>query len=91
MEHYKFSQNSQCEYFPCHETKDKEKFNCLFCYCPLYALGDKCGGNFRYTENGIKDCSKCMIPHGEKGYEHVMSHMKEVMELANNVINSAHE
>ena len=22
----------------------------MFCYYPLYALGDKCGGNFRYIE-----------------------------------------
>ncbi len=51
---------------PCHETKFPERFNCLFCYCPLYALGRDCGGNFRYTESGIKDCSGCMIPH-EKG------------------------
>ena len=81
MEHYKFFQNSQCEYFPCHKTKDKDKFNCLFCYCPLYALGDKCGGNFQYTEEGIKDCGECMMPHGENGYEHIMSHMDKVMEL----------
>jgi Zn-finger protein len=47
----------------------------------LYALGDKCGGNFQYTEKGIKDCSQCLVPHGEKGYEHVMSHMDKVMEL----------
>ena len=81
MEHYKFFQNSQCEYFPCHKTKDKEKFNCLFCYCPLYSLGDQCGGNFQYTEEGIKDCSQCLLPHGTKGYEHIMSHMSKVMEL----------
>lgn len=81
MEHYKFSQNSKCEYFPCHKMEHPEQFNCLFCYCPLYALKDKCGGNFRYTKNGIKDCSQCLVPHSEKGYEHVMAHMKEVLEL----------
>ena len=36
--HYAFFQNTACEYFPCHETKFPERFNCLFCYCPLYAL-----------------------------------------------------
>ena len=56
-EHYKFFQNKECEYFPCHKVKNTENFNCLFCYCPLYALGDKCGGNFKYIEGGIKDCS----------------------------------
>ncbi len=84
IEHYKFFQNKECEYFPCHKTQDKDNFNCLFCYCPLYALGEKCGGNFRYTEKGIKDCSKCMLPHGEKGYEYVMSHIDEVMKLGGN-------
>ena len=48
--HYSFFQNRDCEYFPCHQGADPENFNCLFCYCPLYALGEKCGGNFRYTE-----------------------------------------
>ena len=58
-----FFAHKNCEYFPCHETKDLENFNCLFCYCPLYALGSKCGGNFKYTDNGIKDCSACLLPH----------------------------
>ena len=53
-EHYKFFQNKECEYFPCHKVKNTENFNCLFCYCPLYALGDKCGGNFKYIEGRYK-------------------------------------
>ena len=58
-ENYKFFQNNKCEYFPCHKIDDTENFNCLFCYCPLYALGDKCGGNFKYLNDGkIKDCSE---------------------------------
>ena len=81
MPHYDFFQHKQCEYFPCHKTEQPEQFNCLFCYCPLYALKDKCGGNFRYLESGIKDCSNCLVPHGEKGFEHVMAHRKEVVEL----------
>ena len=50
--HYAFFCNKECEFFPCHQTKHPEKFNCLFCYCPLYALGDKCGGNItgKYQE-----------------------------------------
>ena len=40
----------------------------LFCYCPLYTLGDKCGGNFRYLDNGIKDCSDCLYPHFKENY-----------------------
>ena len=54
--HYAFTQNKECEFFPCHKTDKPEDFNCLFCYCPLYALGTKSGGTFRITEDGIKDC-----------------------------------
>ncbi|QZT37550.1 cysteine-rich small domain-containing protein [Halosquirtibacter xylanolyticus] len=79
-ENYKFSQHRQCEFFPCHKVKDEADFNCLFCYCPLYMLKDKCGGNFKYT-NGVKDCSDCLIPHSTKAYEHVMSKMGDVIRI----------
>ena len=82
MEHCKFYQNEKCEYFPCHKCENTEDFNCLFCYCPLYALKDKCGGNFSYTENGIKDCSSCLVPHKRGNYGHMMEKMGEVIELA---------
>ena len=55
MPHYDFFQNRECEYFPCHPGADPESFSCLFCYCPLYALGSRCGGQFTYTETGIKN------------------------------------
>ena len=81
MEHYKFSQNKQCEYFPCHDGVDPDGFNCLFCYCPLYALGDRCGGSFRYTDQGIKDCSGCLKPHRAGTYAKIMEQMGQVREL----------
>ena len=77
MEHYKFFQNTQCEFFPCHEGLERDDFNCLFCYCPLYNKGEACGGNFTYTEKGIKDCSNCLIPHSEGGYEYIISKLSE--------------
>ena len=82
MANYDFFQNRQCEYFPCHEKADPENFNCLFCYCPLYALGDRCGGNFRYLENGIKDCSDCLKPHRKENYQKIVDAMDKVLELA---------
>ena len=82
MEHYKFFQNRKCEYFPCHEGADPENHNCLFCYCPLYALGENCGGNFRYLENGVKDCSNCLRPHCRGSYDKIMEKMADVLELA---------
>lgn len=85
MENYKFFQNSKCEYFPCHKVEKEEDFNCLFCFCPLYALGDKCGGNFKYTENGIKNCSECILPHSRSGYDYIMSKIGEIIKISKKV------
>ena len=79
---YKFFSHKECECFPCHEVTNKDDFNCLFCYCPLYALGDRCGGKFTYLENGIKDCSNCMIPHSKGAYDYIMGKCEQLMELA---------
>lgn len=79
---FRFFTHTECEYFPCHDVKDKKKFNCLFCYCPLYALGESCGGNFIYTDEGVKDCSRCKIPHGEKGYDYIIENFQYIRELA---------
>ncbi|MBO5868287.1 MAG: cysteine-rich small domain-containing protein [Oscillospiraceae bacterium] len=81
MANYDFFQNKACEYFPCHKTEDPENFSCLFCYCPLYCLGDKCGGNFVYLENGIKDCSGCLRPHKRENYGSIQQQMSAVMDL----------
>lgn len=81
MDNYKFFQHRECEYFPCHENTDTESFSCLFCYCPLYALGDRCGGNFTYTELGVKDCSNCLRPHRRENYDAMMRQMGMVIDL----------
>lgn len=80
-ENYKFFSHKDCEYFPCHKTDDEENFNCLFCYCPLYALGENCGGNYRYTDSGIKDCTLCLLPHKRSNYSYIMSKFNEIVEL----------
>jgi len=82
MAHYDFFQNKACEYYPCHKGADADSFSCLFCYCPLYALGDQCGGQFTYTESGIKDCSNCLKPHRRENYGKIMEKMPQLMELA---------
>ena len=80
-EHFKFFTNDECEYFPCHETDNPKSFNCLFCFCPAYALGNQCGGNFRYdNDEGIKDCSDCMIPHGKNSYELMTEKIKVIIQ-----------
>ena len=78
--HYSFYCNRQCEYFPCHRTEDPDNFNCLFCYCPLYALGRECGGNFRYTPKGIKDCTGCLFPHRRENYPEVVRRFRKIVE-----------
>jgi len=78
-QHYKFNQNAQCEYFPCHKGVEKDAFNCLFCYCPLYMLKDECGGNF-VMNHGVKDCSGCTKPHQKDSYDFIMSKIGLVIE-----------
>ena len=77
-----FFSNKECQYYPCHKVAEGSDFNCLFCYCPLYALGDQCGGSFTYLDNGIKDCSGCLKPHRRENYDKIMEKMPMVMELA---------
>jgi len=67
----RFYANTECEYYPCHKLK---KINCLFCYCPLYNYN--CGGKFTIIKNGIKDCSKCPLPHSNKGYDYIVKFIK---------------
>ena len=81
MANYDFFQNRACEYFPCHPNADPESFSCLFCYCPLYALGDQCGGSFTYTESGIKDCTHCLRPHCRENYDQISRQLTRVMEM----------
>ena len=80
-QNYKFFNHKDGEYFPCHKTNDPDNFNCLFCYCPLYALKDKCGGNFRYTDNGIKDCSNCFLPHRRDNYDYIIRKFQDIINI----------
>ena len=63
---YSYFSHKKCEFFPCHKNADPDDFNCLFCYCPLYALGEKCGGNFRYTERELKTAQTVCFRISEK-------------------------
>jgi len=77
---YKYFCNKDCQYYPCHANAG-ESFNCLFCYCPLYALGKSCGGNFVYLENGIKSCENCAIPHDPKNYDYIVGKYREIADV----------
>ena len=79
-ENFKFFTHHQCEYFPCHNEIPADKFNCLFCYCPLYLLNDKCGGVFSYTKSGRKDCSRCLLPHNVDNFDYIMQKLNTASE-----------
>ncbi len=81
--HYRFFQNKECEYFPCHETTDPENFNCLFCYCPLYVLGTDCGGNCEIKENGVKSCINCLFPHKRENYDRINARFSDLLQKMN--------
>ena len=82
MKHYQFFQNKDCEFFPCHAGVEPEDFNCLFCYCPLYALGEKCGGCITYTKAGVKSCEGCNFPHKRENYAALLKRFPELSALA---------
>lgn len=72
----RFFRNDGCEFFPCHKVGEESDFNCLFCYCPLYRLAD-CGGSFTLLENGVKDCSGCILPHSPDAYDYIIKRLSE--------------
>ena len=78
---FAFFSHKNCEYFPCHQGIPIEDFNCLFCYCPLYVLGEQCGGNPKLLENGIKDCSNCNFPHHRDNYSAVTVKFHELQKV----------
>ncbi len=77
---YKFFQNKECEFFPCHKIANKDDFNCLFCYCPIYAMKDDCGGDFQILENGVKDCSACSLPHIKDNYQIIVDRVSVLVD-----------
>ena len=75
---YSYFSHKKCEFFPCHKGADPDNFNCLFCYCPLYGLGENCGGSFTILENGCKDCSRCLYPHRRENYDAVIKKLSQI-------------
>lgn len=86
-QNYRYFAHRSCEYFPCHEGADPENFNCLFCWCPLYALGKNCGGNFRITSAGVKDCTACLLPHRAEHYDLIVKKFSEIQALLGDLSN----
>jgi len=80
---YKFFSNKYCKFFPCHSDIKSSDFNCLFCFCPLYSLGKKCSGNFKYNlkNNNIKNCVDCLLPHSYESYDIVIDKLKTIKDI----------
>ena len=69
---YKYFENKECQYYPCHQ--ETANLNCMFCYCPLYAM-EHCPGNYVYIDSNrkqIKECTNCTFPHKAENYEIIM-------------------
>ncbi len=70
---YKHFINLKCEFLPCHNLEDWH--SCMFCYCPLFLLS--CPGQFAMLPSGMKDCSRCVIPHTENGWEIIQEELNK--------------
>ena len=49
------------------------------------------GGNFRITEDGIKDCTYCLVPHARNGYGYVIGKYSEISALVSEQIRRQRE
>ncbi|MBQ8956582.1 MAG: metal-binding protein [Lachnospiraceae bacterium] len=81
----RFFCNRDCKYFPCHKGVDEEEFNCLFCYCPLYCLGERCGGDF-VMKNGVKSCVNCSRPHIADNFDEINRAIKDIIFSDKNMV-----
>ncbi|MBQ9607708.1 MAG: metal-binding protein [Lachnospiraceae bacterium] len=81
----RFFCNRDCKYFPCHKGVDETEFNCLFCYCPLYCLGERCGGDF-VMKNGVKSCVNCSRPHIADNFDEINRAIKDIIFSDKNMV-----
>ena len=75
---HRFFSNKACIHFPCHPQPEEENFNCLFCFCPLYHLGDDCGGNVKWAKHEdikLKLCMDCHLPHTPEHYDKIIARL----------------
>ena len=75
---YRYFENRECQYFPCHKGVDE--FNCMFCYCPLYGK-EKCPGTPEYVERigkRIKICDNCTFPHKAENYDVIVQILSKI-------------
>ncbi|MCI5866703.1 MAG: precorrin-3B C(17)-methyltransferase [Methanosphaera sp.] len=66
-------QNTDCEYFPCHEKQE----NCTFCYCPIYPCGDGATNGKWITDKDVWNCKDCNWIHNDKVVDEILDFVKE--------------
>ena len=66
-------QNTDCEYFPCHEKQE----NCTFCYCPIYPCGDGATNGKWITDKDVWNCKDCNWIHNDKAVDEILDFVKE--------------
>ena len=76
---YSYFSHKKCEFFPCHKNADPDDFKLSVLLLPAICLGEKCGGNFRYTERELKTAQNCMLPHKRKNYGYVTGKYQELL------------
>jgi Zn-finger protein len=74
---FNYFRNDDCEFFPCHAGIGFDDFNCLFCFCPLFFVGN-CGGEYTLLDGGWKDCSLCTLNHRRENYQLVIDTLKQI-------------
>ncbi|MFR6561455.1 MAG: cysteine-rich small domain-containing protein [Eubacterium ventriosum] len=81
---FSYFSHRKCEFFPCHKNADGNNFNCLFCYCPLYTLGDKCGWRILgIWIMGLRIARDCLYPHFKENYGKVVERFSEIVKSMN--------
>lgn len=66
-----FFENKDCCYYL--RYTGLERINCLF---SIYTFDD-CDGTYEML-NGIKDCSKCLLPHKAENYSEILQELVDV-------------
>ena len=76
---FRYFENRDCRYYPCHEGM--EELNCLFCYCPFYFLPGCPGTPRTRCKDGreIRVCTDCTFPHVPENYPQLIRSLREVM------------
>ena len=78
---YSFFSHKKCEYFPCHKGADPEELQLPVLLLSAVRAGREMRREFPYTENGIKDCTGCLVPHRRENYGYITGKYRELAQM----------